>query len=157
MVSALMRSGLPSSTNVSPVAALCTMTGRLVHRTERRHTHVEWLRFLKQINREVEVGLDIHIICDNYCTHRHAKVRQWLSRHPRFHLHLTPTSASWLNLVERFFSTLTTDVVRRGSFTSVPRLERTLQVACDHHNQQPQLYCWTATADEILAKLHLQG
>ena len=136
-------------------AALCTMTGRLVHRTERRHTHVEWLRFLKQINREVEPDLDVHIICDNYCTHKHAKVRQWLSRHRRFHIHFTPTSASWLNLVERFFSTLTTDVVRRGSFRSVPRLERTLHTACEHQNQQPTPYNWTATADEILAKLHL--
>ena len=136
-------------------AALCTLTGRLIHRTERRHTHVEWLRFLKQINREVEPGLEIHVICDNYGTHKHQRVTAWLDRHPRFHIHYTPTSASWLNLVERFFSDLTQKYLRRGSFKSVASLERTLRAACEAHTAQGTPYIWTATVDELLTKLHL--
>ncbi|HEU69039.1 MAG TPA: IS630 family transposase, partial [Candidatus Acetothermia bacterium] len=97
-------------------AALNYLDGKLIARTEKRHTHVEWLRFLKQIDREAPKELELHLIVDNYCTHKEANVVQWLSRHPRFHLHFTPTSSSWLNLVERFFSELTQDVIREGSF-----------------------------------------
>ncbi len=103
-------------------AALNYLDGKLIARTEQRHTHVEWLRFLKQIERETPKQLDLHLIVDNYCTHKQQKVRKWLSRHRRFHIHFTPTSSSWLNLVERFFGELTQDVIRDGSFTSVRQL-----------------------------------
>jgi transposase len=135
-------------------AALCVLTGLLVHRTEKRHTHVEWLRFLKQIDGAVEKHLDVHIVCDNYATHKHAKVRAWLAKHPRFHVHFTPTSASWLNMVERFFGDLT-KVVRRGSFKSVSELVAKLKEACEQHNASGVKFTWTKTADEILAKLHM--
>jgi transposase len=138
-------------------AALCTVTGRVVHRTERRHTHVEWLRFLRQIDSETDPALDVHIICDNYGTHKHAKVREWLASRPRFHIHFTPTSASWMNLVERFFSTLTTKVVRRGSWRSVAELERALARACETHNTDAGPYRWVATPESILRKLRMTG
>jgi ribulose bisphosphate carboxylase small subunit len=104
---------------VTLFAALSQLTGRLITRTEASHTHVEWLRFIKQIDRETPRDLDLHLIADNYATHKHPKVRAWLARHPRFTMHFTPTSSSWLNLVERFFADLTGDVIRAGSFTSV--------------------------------------
>ena len=104
-------------------AALNYLDGKLIARTEARHTHVEWLRFLKQIDRETPKQLELHLIIDNYGTHKHEKVRdRWLGRRPRFHLHFTPTGSSWLNLVERFFGELTQDVLRDGSFTSVGEL-----------------------------------
>ena len=104
---------------VTLFAALSQLTGKLITRTETSHTHVEWLRFLKQIDRETPCDLDLHLIADNYATHKHPKVRAWLEKHPRFKMHFTPTSSSWLNLVERFFADLTGDVIRAGSFTSV--------------------------------------
>jgi transposase len=103
-------------------AAPDALVGKLIARTEQRHTHVEWLRFLKQIDRETPKDLDLHLIVDNYATHKHAKVKAWLVKHPRLHVHFTPTSSSWLNLVERFFADLTGDVIRAGSFTSVKEL-----------------------------------
>ena len=102
-------------------AALNYLDGKLISRTEQRHTHVEWLRFLKQIERETPKSLAIHLIVDNYSTHKHERVRRWVDRHPRIHYHFTPTGSSWLNLVERFFADLTSDVIRDGSFRSVPR------------------------------------
>jgi transposase len=109
---------------VTLFAALNYLEGKLISRLEARHTHVEWLRFLKQIDRETPKDLDLHLIVDNYVTHKHEAVREWLAKHPRFHIHFTPTSASWLNMVERFFADLTADVVREGSFRSVNRLVR---------------------------------
>lgn len=106
-------------------AALDYLEGKLIARTEARHTHVEWLRFLKQIERETPKGLDIHLIADNYATHKHPRVKAWLAKRPRFKMHFTPTSSSWLNLVERFFRDLTEDVIRSGSFASVQELSRT--------------------------------
>ena len=100
-------------------AALNYLDGKLISRTEQRHTHVEWLRFLKQIERETPKSLAIHLIVDNYSTHKHERVRRWVDRHPRIHYHFTPTGSSWLNLVERFFADLTSDVIRDGSFRSV--------------------------------------
>ena len=95
-------------------AALNYLDGKLIARTEQQHTHVEWLRFLKQIERETPKELDLHLIVDNYCTHKEENVRKWLQRHPRFHLHFTPTGSSWLNLIERFFGELTQDVIKGG-------------------------------------------
>ncbi len=102
-------------------AALSTLDGRVIARTETRHTHLEWLRFLRQIERETPPALTLHLIVDNYATHKHPAVKAWLARHPRVRQHFTPTSSSWLNLVERFFRDLTEEVVREGSFRSVQR------------------------------------
>jgi transposase len=138
---------------VTLFAALSQLSGRLITRTEAHHTHVEWLRFLKQIDRETPRGLDLHLIADNYATHKHPKVRAWLDRHPRFKMHFTPTSSSWLNLVERFFADLTGDVIRAGSFTSVRDLVRDINVYLTQRNAAPKPYVWKASGAEILAKI----
>jgi transposase len=135
-------------------AALEQMTGKLITRTEASHTHVEWLRFLKQIDRETPRGLDLHLIADNYATHKHPKVQAWLVRHPRFTMHFTPTSSSWLNLVERFFADLTGDVIRAGSFASVNELVRDIKTYLAHRNADPKPYVWRAQGAEILAKIN---
>jgi transposase len=134
-------------------AALATLTGTLITRTENSHTHVEWLRFLKQIDRETPKHLDLHLIADNYATHKHPKVKAWLARHPRFTMHFTPTSSSWLNLVERFFADLTGDVIRAGSFTSVNELVDDIQAYLRERNANPKPYAWTAQGEPILAKI----
>ena len=125
----------------------------LISRTEERHTHVEWLRFLKQIDRETPKEVCIHVIADNYCTHKHAKVTSWLSRHPRFHMHFTPTSSSWMNMVERFFADLTADVVREGSFSSIRELTNAINSYLAQRNLEPKPYRWRAKGEEILAKI----
>ncbi len=135
-------------------AALDYMDGKLISRTEERHTHVEWLRFLKQIDRETPKDLDVHLIIDNYCTHKHEKVKQWLGRRPRFHTHFTPTSSSWLNLVERFFGELTQDVIREGSFTSVRELVKDIEAYLAERNLNPKPYRWRAEGEVILQKIH---
>ena len=134
-------------------AALSYLDGKLIARTEKRHTHVEWLRFLKQIERETPKGLTIHLIVDNYSTHKHERVRRWLDLHPRFHCHFTPTSSSWLNLIERFFADLTGDVIREGSFQSVPELVRAIEAYLVDRNADPKPYRWRAKGEEILAKI----
>ncbi len=134
-------------------AALNYLDGKLIARTEQRHTHVEWLRFLKQIERETPKQLDLHLIVDNYCTHKQQKVRKWLSRHRRFHIHFTPTSSSWLNLVERFFGELTQDVIRDGSFTSVRQLVEDIETYLAERNLDPKPYRWKAKGEEILRKI----
>jgi transposase len=138
---------------VTLFAALNALEGKLITHTEKRHTHVEWLRFLKQINRETPKHLDIHLIQDNYATHKHAKVKAWLARHPRFKTHFTPTSSSWMNLVERFFADLTEDVIRAGSFGSVRELVRDINAYLEERNQKPRPYMWKAKGAEILAKI----
>lgn len=134
-------------------AALNYLDGKLISRLEQRHTHVEWLRFLKQIDRETPKDLDIHLIVDNYCTHKHQNVRQWLDKHPRFHVHFTPTGSSWMNLVERFFADLTRDAVRDGSFSSVGALVRDIEAYLAERNAAPKPYRWKAKGEEILAKI----
>ena len=133
-------------------AAMNYLDGKLIERLEAKHTHVEWLRFLKQIDRETPAGLTIHVIADNYATHKHEKVRAWLARHPRFRMHFTATSSSWLNLVERFFADLTA-VIRDGSFTSVAELRREIVRHLAAHNEDPRPYKWTAKGEDILAKI----
>jgi len=135
-------------------AALDYLDGKLIARTEEQHTHVEWLRFLKQIDRETPKDLDLHLIIDNYCTHKEENVRKWLARHPRFHLHFTPTSSSWLNLVERFFGELTQDVIREGSFSSVRQLVKDIESYLADRNLNPKPYKWKAKGEEILRKIH---
>ena len=137
---------------VTLFAAMNYLDGKLIDRLEAKHTHVEWLRFLKQIDRETPAGMTIHVIADNYATHKHEKVRAWLARHPRFQMHFTPTSSSWLNLVERFFADLTA-VIRDGSFASVAELRREIVRHLAAHNEDPRPYKWTAKGEDILAKI----
>lgn len=134
-------------------AALDVLTGTVIGQCMPRHRHQEWLKFLKTIEREVPKDLAIHLILDNYATHKHPEVGKWLDNHPRFYLHFTPTSSSWLNLVERWFRELTDKALRRGVFHSVPDLIASIQEYIDSHNDAPRPYVWTATAESILAKV----
>ena len=133
-------------------AALDAMKGKLITRTEEHHTHVEWLRFLKQIDRETPKELDVHLIQDNYATHKHPKVKAWLNRHPRFKSHFTPTSSSWMNLVERFFADLTADVIRSGSFASIGELVRDIEAYLSDRNAAPKPYTWKPKAPQSSKK-----
>jgi transposase len=134
-------------------AALNYLDGKILSRTENHHTHVEWLRFLKQIERETPKELELHLIADNYATHKHRKVRHWLTRHPRFTIHFTPTGSSWMNLVERFFADLTVDCVREGSFQSVRDLIEAIDEFLAVRNEQPKRYVWRAKGEDILRKI----
>lgn len=134
-------------------AALNVADGTLIGQCHERHRHQEWLKFLQLIDTQTPADRQLHLILDNYATHKHPKVRQWLAKHPRFHLHFTPTSASWLNMVERFFRDLTTNRLRRGVFHSVPDLVGALESYIATHNQEPKPFIWTAKANDILAKV----
>lgn len=137
---------------VTLFAALNYLDGKIISRTEDRHTDGEWIRFLKQLNRETPKDLDLHLIVDNYATHKHAKVKQWLARHRRFHVHFTPTGSSWLNLVEPFFADITQEAIRDGSFSSVRQLVDAVEEYLALRNEQPKRYQWRAKGEEILAK-----
>lgn len=134
-------------------AALDVLTGAVIGQCLPRHRHDEFLVFLRRIQREVPRGLQVHLILDNYATHSHPDVQAWLAKHPRFHLHFTPTSSSWLNLVERWFRNLTDKRLRRGSFNSVADLIAAIEEYLTIHNEDPKPFVWTATADSILAKV----
>jgi len=134
-------------------AALDVASGITISSCYRRHRHQEFLRFLNLIEESVPADLDIHLVMDNYGTHKVAKVKAWLARHPRFHVHFTPTSASWLNLVERLFAEVTERCVRRGSHTAVPQLEQALLAYLDQRNKNPKPFVWTASAELILGKV----
>ncbi|APZ42721.1 IS630 family transposase [Acidihalobacter ferrooxydans] len=134
-------------------AALNVLNGQVIGQCQQRHTHAQWLKFLRQIDRETPKKKDLHLICDNYATHKHPKVREWLEKHPRFHMHFTPTSASWLNRVERFFRDLTTQRLRRGVFSSVPELIESINTYIEQHNQNPKPFIWTAKTKDILEKV----
>ncbi len=134
-------------------AALDVATGRVIGQCMKRHRHQEWLRFLRAIDRSTSETLDLHLIADNYATHKHPMVKAWLKRHPRFHMHFTPTSASWLNQVERFFGLITEDRIRCGVFKSVAELEAAIQEYLDNHNADPKPFIWTAQAADILEKV----
>jgi transposase len=134
-------------------AALNYLDGKIISRAEPRHTHVEWLRFLKQLDRDTPSDLNLHLIVDNYATHKHAEVKAWLARRTRFHIHFTPTGSSWLNLVERFFADITQDAIRDGSFTSVRQLITAIEDYLALRNEQPKRYQWRAKGEEILAKI----
>jgi transposase len=135
-------------------AALNYLDGRILSTTAPKHTHSEWLAFLKKLHRQTPPELALHLIVDNYSTHKHPAVRDWVAKHPRVHLHFTPTSSSWMNLVERFFRQLTDDVVREGSFSSVGELVTAINVHLAHHNLKPTPYRWKAEGAAILAKIH---
>lgn len=134
-------------------AALDVLTGKVIGQCLPRHRHEEFLKFLKTIDTEVPHGLQVHLILDNYSTHKHPEVKRWLARHKRFHLHFTPTSSSWLNQVERWFGDLTEKNLRRGIFGSVPDLIASIENYLAAHNEDPKPYVWTATAESILAKV----
>jgi transposase len=134
-------------------AALDIATGLVIHSIQRRHRAVEFKRFLNQIDQSVPTTLDVHLICDNLSTHKTPAIGAWLAAHPRFHLHFTPTSSSWLNQVERWFGLLTDRQLRRGVHDSVIGLERDIQSWIDQWNANPQPFTWTKTADEILERL----
>jgi transposase len=135
-------------------AALNMLTGKVIGDCMPRHRHQEFIRFLKKIDAETPQHVALHLIVDNYGTHKHPRVNQWLRRHPRVHLHFTPTSSSWLNMVERWFRELTVKRIRRGSFQSVPELITAIDDYLNGHNQQPRAFVWTATAESILAKIN---
>lgn len=134
-------------------AALNVADGKVIGQCQARHRHQEWLKFLKLIDEQTPVDRQLHLILDNYATHKHPKVKAWMARHPRFHLHFTPTSASWLNMVERFFRDLTTKRLRRGIFHSVPELVAALEGYLDTYNQEPTPFVWTAKAKDVLMKV----
>ena len=136
-------------------AALDVLTGNVVGECLPRHTNREFLRFLRKVDKEVPGGLQVHMILDNYEAHGHDNVEAWLAKHPRFHFHFTPTSSSWLNLVERWFSfrELTEKSIRRGVFRSVPELVAAVETFLAANNDNPQPFVWTATAEEILKKV----
>lgn len=134
-------------------AALNYLEGKLITTIAEQHRHQEWLSFLRKIDRETPKNLAIHLIADNYATHKHPDVKAWLAKHPRFHMHFTPTSSSWLNLVERFFRDLT-DCITAGSFASVKELADTIITYLAERNQNPKRYVWKAKGEEILRKTH---
>jgi len=135
-------------------AALDVLDGRVIGQCMQKHRHQEFIRFLNRINRKVAPNLDVHLIADNYATHKHPKVKAWLARHRRFHMHFTPTSASWLNLVERFFAEITRKRIRRGVFHSVVSLQMAINDYLDQHNLDPQPFVWTASANSIIEKIN---
>jgi transposase len=134
-------------------AALNVAEGRLIGQCMPRHRHQEFVKFLQQIDAETPPDLDLHLIVDNYATHKHPKVKAWLKRHKRFHLHFIPTSSSWLNLVERWFREITDKRIRRGVFRSVEQLIDAIQAYIENHNSDPKPFTWTAKAKDILEKV----
>jgi transposase len=156
-----MRPGIPARQThdyirhgtTSLFAALNVATGKIIGQCHRRHRHQEFLRFLQRLEAQLPPTGDVHIIMDNYGTHKVPKVTRWFVRHPRYHLHFTPTSASWLNQVERFFAKITTQRIRRGTFENVRALETAIEQYLSAHNEQCKPFVWTATADAILDKV----
>lgn len=134
-------------------AALEMAEGTLIGTCMPRHRHQEWIKFLQLIDKQTPAGLDLHLIADNYRTHKHPKVQQWLAKHPRFYIHFIPTSSSWLNLVERWFREITDKRIRRESFSSVEQLIASIMDYIAQHNDNPQSFVWTAKAEDILAKV----
>ena len=134
-------------------AALNILDGKVIGQCQQHHTHAEWLTFLKKIDRETPKDKTLHLIADNYATHKHPVVQAWLEKHPRFNMHFTPTSASWLNMVERFFRDITIGRLRRGVFTSVSELIAAIDEYIAHHNTKPKPFIWTKSARDILQKV----
>ena len=134
-------------------AAINMLDGKVIGTCMKRHRHREFVNFLKLIDKSTPAGLDLHLIVDNYATHKTPAVKRWLKTHTRFHLHFTPTSASWLNMVERFFGEITRKRIRRGVFTSVAELESAIMLYLENHNAAPKPFVWTKSAGEILEKV----
>ena len=134
-------------------AAMDIASGRIISKCMQRHRHQEWLDFLRHMANSVPPDKEIHLICDNYATHKHVKVKAWQKRHPRFHFHFTPTSASWLNMVERFFRDITDRAIRRGVFHTIPDLVAAIEKYIQTHDSDPKPFIWTASATDILEKV----
>jgi transposase len=134
-------------------AALDMAEGKLIGKCMPRHRHQEWIKFLDLIDQETPAELDLHLIADNYSTHKHPNVKRWLQRHPRFHMHFIPTSSSWLNMVERWFREITDKRIRRDAFTSVPQLIAAIEDFIRQHNENPKPFIWTAKVQDILEKV----
>jgi transposase len=134
-------------------AALNTANGEVYGLCQQKHRHQEWLRFLRMIDQTVPRNKEIYLICDNYSTHKHERVERWLEKHKRFHVRFTPTSASWLNMIERFFRDLTANQIRRGVFQDLEQLITAIGDYIDHHNKNPKPFIWTAKASDILQKV----
>jgi transposase len=134
-------------------AALSMLDGRVIGDCMPRHRHQEFIRFLKRLDAEMPASLHLHLVVDNYGTHKHPRVRSWLERHPRFHLHFIPTSSSWLNMVERWFREITDKRLRRGTFANVRSLIKAINDYIHNHNQNPQAFVWTATPEAIIKKI----
>ena len=131
----------------SLLAALDVATAAMIGQCVKRHRHQEFLRFLRTIDRRTPKKRDLHLVLDNDATHKHSDVKAWLAEHPRFHLYFTPTSAPWLNPVERFFGLITQERIRRGVFTSVSELEAAIHQYLDHHHADPKPFVWTKSAE----------
>jgi transposase len=134
-------------------AAMNTLDGTVISMCDDQHRHQEWLKFLRVIDQVTPEQKEIHLIADNYATHKHPRVQKWLARHPRFHVYFTPTSSSWLNMVERFFRDLTENRIRRGIFHDVEELIMAIGEYIDKHNENPKPFLWTAKASDILEKV----
>jgi transposase len=134
-------------------AALSMLDGRVIGTCMPRHRHREFLRFLKLIDQQTPSGVDLHLVVDNYATHKTPAVKRWIKAHPRFHLHFTPTSASWLNMVERFFAEISRNRIRRGVFKSVDELKAAIMEYLENHNANPKPFIWTKSAGQILEKV----
>ncbi len=134
-------------------AALSMLDGKVIGDCMPRHRHQEFIRFLQLINVRTPTDLNLHLIVDNYGTHKHARVKSWLKRHPRFHLHFIPTSSSWLNMVERWFREITDKRIRRGSFKNVPELIDAITQYLENHNQNPRVFIWSASVERIMTKI----
>ena len=156
-----MRAGIPARQThdytrhgtTTLFAALNMLDGTVIGDCMPRHRHQEFIRFLQTIDTKTPLDLDLHLIVDNYGTHKHPRVQRWLKRHPRFHLHFIPTSSSWLNLIERWFSDISTKRIRRGSFKNVKELIMTIKQYIDSHNQNPKVFVWTASVESIMRKI----
>ena len=135
------------------LAALDVLTGSVIGQCLPRHRHIEFLKFLRTIDKQVTNGIQIHLILANYSTHKHENVTKWLQKHPRFHLHFTPTSSSWCNMVERFFGKLTDKAIRRGVFHSVPDLISAIETYLKANNENSEPFIWSATTDQIMEKV----
>ena len=127
--------------------------GEVIGSCMNKHRHQEWIKFLNRIKKHVPKEKEVHLICDNYATHKHQKVKAWEKRNRRFHMHFTPTSASWLNMIERFFRDLTENRLRRAAFKSTDELIKAIESYIQNHNQDPKPFIWTATAEDILEKV----
>lgn len=134
-------------------AAMNVASGQVISLCQQRHRHQEWIKFLRLIDDATPADKQLYLIADNYATHKHPAVQRWLKKHPRFHIHFTPTSSSWLNMVERFFRDLTENRLRRGVFRSVLELIQALDDFVDKHNENPKPFIWTASSKDILAKV----
>jgi transposase len=134
-------------------AAIELAEGRIIAECMPRHRHQEWIKFLKKIDAETPPELDLHLIVDNYATHKHPKVKSWLARHKRFHMHFIPTSSCWLNVIERWFRDITHDRLRKGVFKSVPQLIDAILEYIEYHNANPTTFVWTKKAEDILEKV----